>query len=350
VEDGQKGSKTMTSKLHIGRVLSLKLSRHGRLLGIVIAIACVTQVAGPLSGQNTFPSNGNVGIGTTSPSSLLTLGNGSSSLYLTLNGPASGTNNGAGIAFQSAGTYTSYVGDYSSWFGGPYNSDLLLHAINTTNNTIHFATTGSDKMVILQNGNVGIGTTTPQGNLNVVSGGATYVNIGNASTGDTYGQLFTNALSNGYFGIQSIQAQGTTWGNIILNGSGGNVGIGTPAPAHPLQVAGIIGAEEVIVSSTGPDYVFKPDYHLSPLSEVASYIKENHLLPGIPSADEVQTNGVSLGDMQTKMLAKVEELTLYMIQADEQNQKLQARIASLEARLANREVKDTSTSGETSGH
>jgi hypothetical protein len=121
--------------------------------------------------------------------------------------------------------------------------------------------------------------------------------------------------------------------------SSGNVGIGVTNPVHPLQVAGIIGATEVIVSATGADYVFQPDYRLSPLSEVASYIDQNHHLPGIPSAKEVQAQGVNLGDMQTKLLAKVEELTLHMIQAERENQelrdqtrKLQERISQLEAR------------------
>jgi hypothetical protein len=144
---------------------------------------------------------------------------------------------------------------------------------------------------------------------------------------------------------------------LVTEPSAGNVGIGTTTPVHPLQVAGIIGAEEVIVSSTGADYVFRPDYRLSDLSEVASYIKQNHHLPGIPSAQEVQEKGVSLGDMQTKLLAKVEELTLHMIQADEhnkrleeQNRELQERIARLETRVADGGVQQDSASVNASGH
>jgi hypothetical protein len=60
----------------------------------------------------------------------------------------------------------------------------------------------------------------------------------------------------------------------LLNQSGGNVGIGTTSPVHPRHVAGVIGAEEVIVSSTGADYVFHPDYRLAPLTEVARYIQD----------------------------------------------------------------------------
>jgi len=94
----------------------------------------------------------------------------------------------------------------------------------------------------------------------------------------------------------------------------------------------------VIVSSTGADYVFGPGYRLASLSELDTYIKANHHLPDIPSQAEVQSKGVGLGEMQAKLLAKVEELTLHMIQAGErsdrlerQNRELQERIARLEA-------------------
>jgi hypothetical protein len=109
-----------------------------------------------------------------------------------------------------------------------------------------------------------------------------------------------------------------------------------------LQVAGTIGAEEVIVSSTGSDFVFQPGYRLSPLREVAKYIGENHHLPGIPSAAEVKEKGVSLGEMQTKLLAKVEELTLHMIQEHERNDRLEQQNRELQERIAHLEAKDSS--------
>ena len=125
----------------------------------------------------------------------------------------------------------------------------------------------------------------------------------------------------------------------------GNVGIGTTNPQQLLDVAGTIGRQGVIVSQPEPTTSSSPDYRLAPLAEVADYIKENHHLPDIPSAEEVQQKGASLGEMQSKLLAKVEELTLHMIEADErskrdeernksleqQNRELQERIARLEA-------------------
>ena len=96
------------------------------------------------------------------------------------------------------------------------------------------------------------------------------------------------------------------------------------------------------MTNTGwSDYVFKSDYRLRPLKEIALYIKANHHLPDIPSEAEVKENGVSLGEMQSKLLAKIEELTLHVIREHErndrlerENEKMQERLALLEGRTA----------------
>jgi hypothetical protein len=119
----------------------------------------------------------------------------------------------------------------------------------------------------------------------------------------------------------------------------GQVGIGTNNPQHLLQVVGTIGAKEVIVSSTGADYVFDPAYRLAPLSEVARYVKENRHLPDVPSAADVQTNGISLGDMQSKLLAKIEELTLHMIHAEERSDGIERENAKLRRELEQLKVR-----------
>ena len=115
------------------------------------------------------------------------------------------------------------------------------------------------------------------------------------------------------------------------------MGIGTAQPQYKLAVNGTIGAKEVIVTNIGwPDYVFRPGYRLRPLSEVGAYIQAHRHLPGIPSEAEVKEKGVSLGEMQAKLLAKVEELTLHMIQQDKENRELRERLARLETRAAGR--------------
>jgi hypothetical protein len=103
--------------------------------------------------------------------------------------------------------------------------------------------------------------------------------------------------------------------NSLYIKAGGFVGIGTINPQSALAVNGKITCKEVEVTLTGwPDYVFEKEYKLSPLSEVEKYIKENNHLPGIPTSKEVIENGLSVGEMNVKMMEKIEELTLYVIQ------------------------------------
>jgi hypothetical protein len=111
----------------------------------------------------------------------------------------------------------------------------------------------------------------------------------------------------------------------------GNVGIGTTNPDSKLTVAGNIHVQEVKVTlSAGvvvPDYVFANDYNLKPLKEVEEYIKQNNHLPEIPSANEMEKNGLMLAEMNLKLLKKIEEMTLYMI---EQNNKIEKQIEQIE--------------------
>ncbi|MBM3238557.1 hypothetical protein FJZ31_19860 [Candidatus Poribacteria bacterium] len=129
----------------------------------------------------------------------------------------------------------------------------------------------------------------------------------------------------------------TIYGNVSIDG---NVGIGTPNPQSTLAVNGTITAREVVVTLEGwPDFVLKEGYPLMPLREVEQYIKQNKHLPAIPSEKEVLENGVSLGEMQSKLLQKVEELTLYMIEQnkkieklEKENEELKNRVSSLEGK------------------
>ena len=78
------------------------------------------------------------------------------------------------------------------------------------------------------------------------------------------------------------------------------------------------------------DFVFEKDYKLTSLSEVEKFVKKNHHLPEIPSAKEVYQEGIDVAQMDAKLLQKIEELTLYMIELDKQNKKLVKRINELE--------------------
>lgn len=87
---------------------------------------------------------------------------------------------------------------------------------------------------------------------------------------------------------------------------------------------------QVMLSSSWPDYVFEPGYNLPSLNEVEQYVKNNKHLPNVPSAAEVSEKGIELGDMNAKLLRKIEELTLYMIDLKKQNNELQQRVINLE--------------------
>lgn len=99
----------------------------------------------------------------------------------------------------------------------------------------------------------------------------------------------------------------------------GNVGIGTSTPDEKLTVKGKIHTQEVRVDMLGPlvpDYVFANDYKLKTLPEVEAYIKENNHLPEIPSAKEIEKNGLMLAEMNMTLLKKIEEMTLYIIEQE----------------------------------
>ena len=97
----------------------------------------------------------------------------------------------------------------------------------------------------------------------------------------------------------------------------GNIGIGIEDPKERLEVNGTIRSKEVKIEATGwSDFVFDKNYDLPKLSDVEKHINEKQHLPGIPSEKEVLENGISVGEMQTKLLQKIEELTLYVIGLD----------------------------------
>jgi hypothetical protein len=104
------------------------------------------------------------------------------------------------------------------------------------------------------------------------------------------------------------------------------LGIGTSNPQYTLDVNGSIRAKEILVETTGADFVFADNYRLRPLSEVEAFITENKHLPEIQSAQEMQENGVSVSELQTKLLQKIEELTLYLIQQEQIIQELRQEV------------------------
>ena len=112
-----------------------------------------------------------------------------------------------------------------------------------------------------------------------------------------------------------------------LSEKNGKIGIGTTNPDELLTVKGKIHTQEVLVDLDGavaPDYVFEnyfdgfsalqPEYTLISLEELELFLKENHHLPDVPSAETMEKEGISLKEMNLLLLQKIEELTLYTIQ------------------------------------
>lgn len=117
-------------------------------------------------------------------------------------------------------------------------------------------------------------------------------------------------------GVSSVWDEHANGQDIYFNS--GKVGIGTSTPDEALTVAGKIHAEEVVVETNvpAPDYVFEDDYQLRPIFELEKYIEKNSHLPDIPSAKEMEKNGISLSSMNLMLLKRIEELTLYIIEQE----------------------------------
>ncbi len=123
---------------------------------------------------------------------------------------------------------------------------------------------------------------------------------------------------------------------MLLDGATGKLGIGTTdlSGKHLLRVDGSIGAREITVEADGwSDFVFEEDYQLPTLEEVEAHITGKGHLPEIPNEQEIMETGVNLGDMDAKLLQKIEELTLYLIEQNKQNKAQQVRIEQLEKEL-----------------
>ncbi len=209
----------------------------------------------------------------------------------------------------------------------------------------------SPKMTIKNNGAIGIGITNPQDILHVRGDNATLRLSSSAYHGGAGGAIntvlsrikFSNRDDNHTYRSEIRGLLTGNWAEHIglaftTNSSGqqvermrinhdGNVGIGTTSPDEKLTVKGTVHTQEVRVDLNvpAPDYVFEKDYNLRSLEDTETYINKNKHLPEIPSAKEMEANGVELGEMNMLLLKKIEELTLYTIEQDKalkQQQKL----------------------------
>jgi len=150
---------------------------------------------------------------------------------------------------------------------------------------------------------------------------------------------YSGYFEGGNFLISRMNQSATP--DLMVNNDG-NVSIGTktiyttpgiPTDIFKLSVNGKIACKELNVDVHWADFVFDPNYKLLKLSEVESYINDNKHLPDIPSAEDVEKKGIGIGDMQSKMMQKIEELTLYIITQEKNIQKQQATIELMQTEI-----------------
>ena len=155
-----------------------------------------------------------------------------------------------------------------------------------------------------------------------------------SGTGTGQWNIMRYPAANNY--MFSLKYNATNYFNILNNG---NVGIGTINPLNKLDVNGTIHSKEVKVDMNGwSDFVFRKDYSLPTLQEVEKHIVEKGHLENIPSEEEVLKNGINLGEMNSKLLQKIEELTLYMIEIKKENKEMKSKQTELENTI--KELKD----------
>ncbi len=289
-------------------------------------------------------ADGRLGIGTSNPTS------GRLHVYKNATTGGFGVVNlaNAGVRIQD-NSHSLYM-DGNSMFS---DGNLLIGTTAAT--SIMIGTNDVERFRISSDGKVGIGLQTPTEGLvhiyrNATTGSISGVNKNGATlkiqdngsslyvdgnTLYTTGNMVIGTIENTYFTIGTNQAER------LRIDQYGNVSIGTTnSNGYKLAVNGNIRSKEIKVElNNWPDYVFTPSYNLQSLSEVETFINENGHLPNIPSAQEVEeNNGIELGEMNAKLLEKIEELTLHLIQQNKelselktQNSKLIKRIEKIES-------------------
>lgn len=209
-------------------------------------------------------------------------------------------------------------------------------------NTMAFATTSTERMRITSGGNIGIGTTNPLAKLHIMGNANTSFMFDASSSTSGYTATFRlndTGLSIGHNStVRNLTFVNSLGVNMTIE-QGGRVGVGTQnfptligasdISAYRLFVKGGILTDELRVATGWADYVFEDNYNLKPLSEVESFIETNGHLPNVPSAKQVELEGISVGEMAKIQQEKIEELTLYII---ELNKKLEILEAKLDAK------------------
>lgn len=337
------------AKLHVAGTFKLVDGTQGAgkvLTSDANGLASWTTASGGSSqwvnnGANIYFNTGNVGIGTTPTTNRLQVAGDAAftnNVQVQGNSLQLGTSTQAGQVVMSLKQSSNINGGWNIGYTSFNSNDLYTYGVE--NSSYRLFTAGNERFTVSGTGNVGIGISNPAYLLDIQGGSYPAMRLGNAQITDFNGSgnvtYFTN--SGGAYGIQfgtninslKFLVAGTERMKIAVDGSVG-IGVSTIPSGYKLAVAGNIIAEKVKVQlqTAWPDYVFSPGYYLPSLREIEQFIKTNSHLPGVPSASQVEKDGIELGDNQAVLLKKIEELTLHLIELDKKVTQLAAENEAL---------------------
>ena len=230
-----------------------------------------------------------------------------------------------GFNYYFNSTFKAMSAGYASLIGmDPTNGNLYFSNFNNNLAPGPFSDIAgyTERMTLKQNGRFGIGMTSPNAQLSVARG--TGVDGTAAFFGTTHVSHFN------YSTAENTYIRGGKDNALIIIGdaTGQRIGIGssTVANGFTLSVSGKVITEEVQIQlkTSWPDYVFSNSYNLKSLQDLENYIAQHQHLPNIPSAGEIEKNGLVVGDMQKRMMEKIEELTLYILELNKRIEVLEA--------------------------
>ncbi len=194
------------------------------------------------------------------------------------------------------------------------------------------ATSGQEtsKMVILSNGNVGVGTNSPLAKLDIKQTAGDWMDFVSANDGSRYRFHLPASGERLELGVYDGSSGITHWEvlKIIRNG---DIYFGNGQAK--VNVNGTLKARQIIVTNSWADYVFDNEYRLMALPNLANYILENKHLPDIPAASDIEKDGISVGEMQKNHMVKIEELTLYILQQQKEIDSLKADVQYLKSKV-----------------
>ncbi|RYE17435.1 MAG: hypothetical protein EOP51_23895 [Sphingobacteriales bacterium] len=243
------------------------------------------------------------------------------------------TSNQEMVINDAAGILTLRTGGADMGYVQLSGNDLRLGTFTTNDlGRCIVRVNGYNTLVVTPQANVGVGTETPNGKLHVA--GRTYINNaggeGLALDGSNpYMQFYQSGVARSF--LQQVGTElfmGVNGGRLHLDGTQVAIGgVVAAASGYKLTVTGKAICEELKVKLSGawPDYVFSQDYKLKSLPELEQFIIRNKHLPNIPPASDLEEQGMEVGDMQRRMMEKIEELTLYIIDLQKQIDALKAK-------------------------